>query len=171
MTDDTGQIQYSYENDELRQIQINDPESGTVYRFENDGFGNAKATYVGDRCLVSQTYEEKNGNLLAETYGNGYVYQYTYDDMDRVTGIRLTDPSGEEYRLYEYAYDREGNLAVVRDIREERGEETIETRYFYDLSGRLVYYRNDRDNRAIGVTSGECTEAVFYDGLGTGKDL
>ena len=166
VTDDTGQIQYSYENDELRQIQINDPESGTVYRFENDEFGNTKATYVGDRCLVSQTYEEKNGNLLAETYGNGYVYQYTYDDMDRVTGIRLTDPSGEEYRLYEYAYDREGNLAVVRDIREERGEETIETRYFYDLSGRLVYYRNDRDNRAIGVTSGECTEAVFYDGLG-----
>ena len=166
VTDGTGQIQYSYENDELRQIQINDPESGTVYRFENDGFGNAKATYVGDSCLVSQTYEEKNGNLLAETYGNGYVYQYTYDDMDRVTGIRLTDPSGEEYRLYEYAYDREGNLAVVRDIREERGEETIETRYFYDLSGRLVYYRNDRDNRAIGVTSGECTEAVFYDGLG-----
>ena len=200
VTDGTGQIQYSYENDELRQIQINDPESGTVYRFENDGFGNAKATYVGDSCLVSQTYEEKNGNLLAETYGNGYVYQYTYDDMDRVTGIRLTDPSGEEYRLYEYAYDREGNLAVVRDIREDLGEETIETRYFYDLSGRLVYYRNDRDedyrftydlndnvekvdqgnryrataleygydrdNRAIGVTSGECTEAVFYDGLG-----
>ena len=120
--------------------------------------------------------------------------------MDRVTGIRLTDPSGKEYRLYEYAYDREGNLAVVRDIREDLGEETIETRYFYDLSGRLVYYRNDRDedyrftydlndnvekvdqgnryrataleygydrdNRAIGVTSGECTEAVFYDGLG-----
>lgn len=96
MTDGTGQIQYSYGNDELRQIQINDPESGTVYRFENDEFGNTKATYVGDRCLVSQTYEEKNGNLLAETYGNGYVYQYTYDDMDRVTGIRLTDPSGEE---------------------------------------------------------------------------
>ena len=65
--------------------------------------------------------------------------------MDRVTGIRLTDPSGEEYRLYEYAYDREGNLAVVRDIREDLGEETIETRCFYDLSGRLVYYRNDRD--------------------------
>ena len=65
--------------------------------------------------------------------------------MDRVTGIRLTDPSGEEYRLYEYAYDRERNLAVVRDIREDLGEETIETRYFYDLSGRLVYYRNDRD--------------------------
>ena len=120
--------------------------------------------------------------------------------MDRVTGIRLTDPSGEEYRLYEYAYDRERNLAVVRDIREDLGEETIETRYFYDLSGRLVYYRNDRDedyrftydlndnvekvdqgnryrataleygydrdNRAIGVTSGECTETVFYDGLG-----
>ena len=86
MTDGTGQIQYSYENDELRQIQINDPESGTVYRFENDGFGNAKATYVGDSCLVSQTYEEKNGNLLAETYGNGDVYQYTYDDMDRMTG-------------------------------------------------------------------------------------
>ena len=120
--------------------------------------------------------------------------------MDRVTGIRLTDPSGKEYRLYEYAYDREGNLAVVRDIREDLGEETIETRCFYDLSGRLVYYRNDRDedyrftydlndnvekvdqgnryrataleygydrdNRAIGVTSGECTEAVFYDGLG-----
>ena len=89
---------------------------------------------------------------------------------------------------------------MVRDIREDLGEETIETRYFYDLSGRLVYYRNDRDedyrftydlndnvekvdqgnryrataleygydrdNRAIGVTSGECTEAVFYDGLG-----
>ena len=122
--------------------------------------------------------------------------------MDRVTGIRLTDPSGEEYRLYEYAYDRERNLAVVRDIREDLGEETIATRCFYDLSGRLVYYRNDRDedyrftydlndnvekvdqgnryrataleygydrdNRAIGVTSGECTEAVFYDGLGRG---
>ena len=89
---------------------------------------------------------------------------------------------------------------MVRDIREDLGEETIETRCFYDLSGRLVYYRNDRDedyrftydlndnvekvdqgnryrataleygydrdNRAIGVTSGECTEAVFYDGLG-----
>lgn len=27
-------------------------------------------------------------------------------------------------------------------------------------------YGYDRDNRAIGVTSGECTEAVFYDGLG-----
>ena len=47
--------------------------------------------------------------------------------MDRVTGIRLTDPSGEEYRLYEYAYDREGNLAGGRDIREDLGEETIET--------------------------------------------
>lgn len=37
VTDGTGQIQYSYENDELRQIQINDPESGTVYRFEMTG--------------------------------------------------------------------------------------------------------------------------------------
>ena len=71
--------------------------------FEQPGVtGNSQINYVTfiPYGFTPKTYEEKNGNLLAETYGNGYVYQYTYDDMDRMTGketLRWYEISGKTW--------------------------------------------------------------------------
>ena len=89
--------------------------------------------------IVSSTYEEENGNLLSTQYANGYTYLYEYDNLDRVIEIRMTNPSGTEYLMYQYEYDAEGNLAVEYDIREDLNLRTIVTRYFYDLSRRFDF--------------------------------
>ncbi|NCC45057.1 MAG: RHS repeat protein, partial [Clostridia bacterium] len=139
--DDTAEVSYEYENDSLKHINHN----GFQYTFEEDGFGNSTNIFVGNKRLIHQEYEGNNGNLSSEQYANGYTYLYKYDRMDRVTQINMKDPAGNEYVLYRYEYDKDGNLATEYDIREDIGRETIVTRYFYDMSGRMVYLRNDRD--------------------------
>ena len=114
-------------------------------RFTYDGFGNNTGVQAAGSTLVTRQYEADNGNLASVQYGNGYTYLYTYDDLDRVTELRLKDPEDQEYVLYRYEYGQEGNLSAVYDIREDIGRETIVTRYYYDMSGRLIYTRNDQD--------------------------
>ena len=138
--DGTAQVDYTYENDSLKQITHN----GYSYTFTEDGFGNSTEVSAAGRKLARRVYEANNGNLLFEQYNNGCTHRYFFDERDRLKEIRLKDTAGTQYVLYRYDYDKEGNIAVEYDIREDLGQETIVNRYFYDLSGRMVYMRNDQ---------------------------
>ena len=66
----------------------------------------------------------------------GSVAYYTYDVMDRVTGV--TDYLG---RGTEFTYDREGNLTSVTDA---AGRKEVCT---YDIAGRITSYTSNGGNR------------------------
>ena len=44
---------------------------------------------VGTQTLSTNVYENDRNGLLSEVqYGNGGKVKYTYDDFDRLTGVR-----------------------------------------------------------------------------------
>ena len=71
---------------------------------------------------------DARGLLSSTVYGNGLTVNYTYDDMDRVTGVSFGTTA-----MYSYSYDGEGNLQRLVDI-----ARNVTTTFFYDLSGRLI---------------------------------
>ena len=121
------QNSYTYENDKLKTITHN----GFSYTFVYDNFGNTKQVKVGDTTLITNNYEEGNGNLASVTYGNGQERSYTYDRFDRQTA-----KIGEN-GAYRYAYDAKSNLSQLID---EVNNNTIS--YQYDLGDRLLKTEN-----------------------------
>ena len=59
-------------------------------------------------------YCEWNGKLAASTNGHGFVVQYEYDVMDRVTNIAWKTTSGATLGGFAYEYDAVGRI-VSRD--------------------------------------------------------
>jgi len=115
------QIEYSYnEQNQLDSIR----EDNKEYHFTYDDFGNRKEVKIGDTTLVTNTYEENDGNLKKITYGNGDEINYTYDEFDRVKTLIKED------NTYHYKYDSNGSLTKIKSDRDT-------TLYNYDLSKRL----------------------------------
>ncbi|MBP3686127.1 MAG: RHS repeat protein, partial [Clostridia bacterium] len=127
VTQGQSTVSYTYAADRLSTIST---ESST-YTFTYDEAGNTKQIKVGDRTLITNTYDLSRGLLWYSVYGNGSSRNYTYDALGRL--IAETNDDYPIEPVYEYFYDNAGNLALVRD--HDRG---TETRYVYDLADRLV---------------------------------
>ena len=55
--------------------------SGNLKGFEYDNYLNLKRLKIGeDVILIENEYESNNGLLKSQTYGNGQVINYTYDE-------------------------------------------------------------------------------------------
>ncbi len=106
-----------------------------------DSFGNLLSTTVEDQAIQTYTYEANNGNVLSKTYGNGVTLSYTYDAFDRVITTDMASGSNTRVRIYEYSYDHQGNLAVMKDLMNR-----ISYRYFYDMTDRLVMCQDSLGN-------------------------
>ena len=84
---------------------------------------------VGTQTLSTNVYENDRNGLLQEVqYGNGGKVKYTYDDFDRITGLRYDDETSDRYT---YEYGANGRTARVHDNDLGRIYETE-----YDLSER-----------------------------------
>ena len=118
-------MNYTYNtNNLLSKITTNNKE----YNFIYDNFLNAKQIKIGDNItLITNNYEEKNGNLLSSTYGNGDIFSYTYDELDRTKTVT------NDTNTYTYHYDNLGNLAKITCDGENYD-------FYYDLSSRISKY-------------------------------
>lgn len=131
----TYQNSYVYTDDRINSIKA----SGTEYNFTYDTFGNKEDTRLknpnkGYIILVSQYYEENNGNLQYVQYANQMDEKgisYTYDKFNRLRTQR------RDQGMYKYEYDAQSNLAYIET------PEGNQERYTYDLAGRLVNANDD----------------------------
>jgi len=110
------------------------------YKLYYDDFLNTKEIKINDQTLITNNYEEKNGNLVSSIYGNNHITTFDYDDFDRLTVLTKMDDA------YNYKYDNHGNLGAVIS-------NNSNIRYRYDLSKRLVDYRTN--NFSIRYTYGK----------------
>ena len=79
--------------------------------------------------IRTNVYENDRNGLLQEVqYGNGGKVKYTYDEFDRLTGLRYDDETSDRYT---YEYGANGMAARVHDNNLGRSYETE-----YDLSDR-----------------------------------
>lgn len=124
VTDGTRTVNYQYdENDKIVKLSYGDLE----YNFIYDEFGNNTQVKLNNNIvLITNVFEENNGNLLSCTYGNNHTISYQYDEYDRISRLIKSD------KVYEYKYDDRGNLAsIVGD-----GSKM----FYYDLAKRLTLY-------------------------------
>ncbi len=124
VTNNDKTISYAYN----AQDQLSKINSGAKdYTFTYDDFLNSETVKINDNTLITNTYEEKNGNLLSSTYGTGDKVSYTYDDFDR---LKTSTDSNDTYT---YHYNSLGQLALVEGKNEVR-------HYYYDFANRLSEY-------------------------------
>ena len=103
----------------------------TAYTFTYDAFGNPLKTTAGGRTLVTNTYQDNNGNLASAQYGNGLTVNYGYDSMDR-----LSSKSYGSVKKGEWVYNAAGYTVGDKNPFRYRG-------YYYDTETGL-YYLNSR---------------------------
>ena len=127
---------------------------------------------------VAYAYNPWNGLVETETRSGGLSVGYTYDALDRVTGLEYRGASSNLVRAMKYEYDAAGMITqkvsrtagatnvvayaydeLDRLIREDDGATARE--YDYDLAGNRL---------AMRVIAGGATNATAYT-LGTGNRL
>ncbi len=119
----THEIEYTYENDRLKQISAGD----SLYQFSYDCFGNPLTTLINTFQLVTNHYQPNNGLLDKVTYGSGDVVDYVYNDRDELISRSLNNT--EQYR---WSYDKNGNVFRHQDFVNNTTWE-----YSYDEANRL----------------------------------
>lgn len=116
------------------------------YILNYDEFSNIKEMKIGnDITLVTNIYEDNNGNLSSVRYGNNNVVSYKYDCFDRLEQkIAMND-------VYKYKYGNNGDLIKIQS-------NEYDVKFTYALSKKLseykfnnfiVKYKYDTDNNII----------------------
>ena len=113
-------IEYNYNNTLLSEIK----QGNKVFSFHYDNFLNADNIKVNNKILISNTYDENNGNILSTVYGNNALISYQYDIYNRLK--RVT----KENEIYDYKYNNNGKVSKIV-------ENNSETCYIYDTNQRL----------------------------------
>ena len=123
---------YTYENDRIKTVSHNttsDVTNDVTYTFNYDELGRKTSVQVGTQTLSTNVYEETRSGLLSEVqYGNGGKVKYSYDDFDRMTGVKYDEDLVDRYT---YEYGANGKVAEVYDQNEFRIARTA-----YDLAER-----------------------------------
>ena len=151
-----GETTYAY-NDLGRLVRRTEPGGESIdYAYDDEGHLERITTASG---VVSYTYTEFGqletvtdprggvtrqrydgyGRLVETDRANGLTERYTYDELDRVTGLEVMDDAGTAVMGYDYTYDHFGNVSAVKE-----------------LGGRVVAYAYDDLNR---LTEETITEA------------
>ncbi len=119
------EVDYTY-NDKKLLTQIK--EENKAYNFLYDDFLNINKVMIGDNItLITNNYEENNGNLLSSTYGNNQQITYSYDNFDRIKTLNKMDDT------YNYKYDNNGNIAKILS-------NNYNEKFNYDISNRIYEY-------------------------------
>ena len=127
---DAENVSYTYNG---RNLLSTITTESTTYSFSYDVFGNATSVNAGNNELAEYTYNQRNGKLNKTTYGNGFVVEYVYNDVELLTEIWYTKGAEPKYLAYEYEYTSDGQVYKFIDNVNERS-----TIYKYDSNNRLV---------------------------------
>ncbi len=167
MTDQIGRVHYTY-----------------------NALGRAESVVDARQKKVSYRYDA-NGNITRLGYPDDYYITYTYDSMDRLTGI--FDPKSKPLARFEwdalsrrkvlylgenikttYAYNNSGQIENINNYF--KGKEIFFSRYAYDLTGNLTrkytnegisQYIYDKSYQIIQAGMPDRTAVLFeYDDLG-----
>ena len=126
-----GITQYAYNGvDQL--ISVTDPKS-LITSYAVDGLDNQKQLVSPDTGTTNSTYDAA-GNLKTSTDARGKISTYSYDALNRVTGVTFSDttpPLGYLYDDITLGNFGKGRLTKITDA-------TGNTTYKYDIQGRLI---------------------------------
>ncbi len=100
------------------------------YKFIYDQFNNPLSTKINNNTLITNTYEDNNGNLSKVTYGNQDEIHYTYDKLNRLKSVI------KENDTYTNYYDNLGRITKLKS-------NNIDYLYEYDFAKRLSSYKYD----------------------------
>lgn len=150
-----GNTRYNYDaQDQL--TSVTDPKTLTT-QYQRDGLGNLTQQTSPDTGTTVNTYDAA-GNILTRTDARGQIASYTYDVLNRLTGIRYSGGTALAQTV-SYQYDQGtngiGHLTGITDM-------TGTTAYSYDPHGRLSG-ETRQPNAAPGISY---TTAYSYDAQG-----
>ena len=121
-------LNYTYNtNNQLSSIS----QGNKTYNFIYDDFLNTKSVNINNQItLITNDYEENNGNIKKTTYGNGDVISFDYDEFDRIKTLQTME------NTYNYKYSNIGKISKILS-----NNHTY--KYLYDKSNRIHDYRCD----------------------------
>jgi len=206
-TDSAGsRTEYEYDNDGLLARRRNFTDSGNYIRTEytNNYWGKPDVirVYVREGDISEHSFSDNdplalttdytydvNGNIATETAPNGVMTTYTYDKLNRLTG--MSQPGTDEYgspvtietkRIYDYAgnvvseidansnetvYDYDGRGFLTRKM-DALGGVTLSS---YDLLGRLIANVSPLNYKPGQALSSMNRTEFAYDPMGRVKTL
>ena len=127
-------------------------------------FGYLTSTKVGNQLLSSNTYNEKNGNMLQTVYGNGDKLNYTYDNIGNVTsvkqndeltnssvynnrGLLMTDNDHINGLSTDYGYDTINRITGKKVHTLDSMQSIFATEYKYDINSQITQIVNTAGGR------------------------
>ena len=126
-----GIAQYNYDGvDHL--VSVTDPKS-LITGYSIDGLDNQKQQVSPDTGTTNSTYDVA-GNLKTSTDARGKISTYSYDALNRVTGVTFSDTTPALGYLYDDI--AAGNFGKGRLTKITDG--TGNTAFKYDIQGRLI---------------------------------
>ncbi|MCV2231780.1 DNRLRE domain-containing protein [Acholeplasma manati] len=136
-------------------------ELGRIQKFEYDSYGNLVGTSIefGSTTLLSGAYIYDTLGRLWKIQRNNYVYEFIYNSLNQVTGVKIADLS---LMTYEYWVDEDGiyhsdlltkqtygNSDFIEfsyteefQIKTVKFNGTIRFEYTYDTFGNLAIYKD-----------------------------
>ncbi len=96
------------------------------------------------------SYNSYNALVSTTKLSNAMINEYDFDDLDRLTSIQYSNPSGQVVRSWAYAYN---HIGIITGITDQAG---IEQKYRYDSLDRLT-------NETIISNAITNTTAITYD--------
>ncbi len=123
---------YTYENDQVKTVSHNttsNTSNDVAYSFGYDALARETTVKVGSQTLSTNVYENDRCGMLSEVqHGNGGKVMYTYDDFDRMVGVKYDT---DFIPRYEYKYGANNEVVEVDDHNLNRIARTD-----YDLADR-----------------------------------
>ncbi len=116
---------YTYENDRIKTVSHNTTTDtpDVTYTFNYDALGRKTSVQVGNQTLPTNVYSDNRSGLLTEVqYGNGDKVAYTYDDYDRLTGVKYDGETADRY-TYESLFGpaikafTQGDFSKLKEMR------------------------------------------------------
>ncbi|MDY0138750.1 MAG: RHS repeat-associated core domain-containing protein, partial [Candidatus Izemoplasmatales bacterium] len=156
-------VEYMYDSkDRLWKIVLDDD---YYYEIGYDNQGRISQISVNTTPLMSYTYEMDGtfytDRLSEQTYGNGDVLKFTYNDKDQIENIQFKESGGSFVTRFSYEYDDFGRIAVYNLF--ENGSIVASEYYTYDSSGNLIQAVDEEGNiiKYIYDDSGNLTSLYF----------
>lgn len=111
---------------------------------DNTSYSNSLMSYLYYQEGSSNEYETNKINI--QTYGNGDLIKFIYDDENRVKQVQYNNSVGVPVTRFSYEYDQRGQIAVFNT--HNTSGSIIETEYYtYDISGKLLSVTDNEGNR------------------------
>lgn len=129
----TWEYEYYYQNNEVK-MKYNGKDEEEELGVEN---------YISTENYYRYDYKyDKEGNIIEETeYLLGdkdprIIIEYKYDKKNNTIIKKSEKYSNSKYILYTYTYNNQGN--IVKEVIEEKGEQTKIINYEYDERGNII---------------------------------